>query len=70
MDGTLALMNGRNAFDASRCEEDVLKNYKNLGYKIILRSGREDKFEAATLKFLLNNSIEFYALLLNKFKRF
>jgi predicted kinase len=38
LDGTLALMNGRNPFDASKCEEDilnepvatVLKTFKNL----------------------------------------
>jgi predicted kinase len=74
LDGTLALMNGRNPFDASRCDEDelnnpvanVLINYKNLGYKIILLSGREDKFEAPTLKFLSNNSIDFDVLLMRK----
>ena len=74
LDGTLALMNGRNPFDASRCDEDLLNNpvanvlinYKNLGYKIILLSGREDKFQAPTLKFLANNSIEFDVLLMRK----
>ncbi len=74
LDGTLALMNGRNPFDASRCDEDLLNNpvanvlinYKNLGYKIILLSGREDKFETPTLKFLSNNSIEFDVLLMRK----
>lgn len=42
LDGTLALMNGRNPFDASKCDEDeinnpvanVLRNYKKLGYEI------------------------------------
>ncbi len=74
LDGTLALMNGRNPFDASLCDEDILNNpvanvlinYKNLGYKIILLSGREDKFEAPTLKFLSNNLIEFDVLLMRK----
>ena len=74
LDGTLALMNGRNPFDASRCDEDLLNNpvanvlinYKNLGHKIILLSGREDKFEAPTLRFLSNNSIEFDVLLMRK----
>nr|WP_258932547.1 hypothetical protein [Flavobacterium oreochromis] len=59
LDGTLALMNGRNPFDASKCDEDllnvpvanVLKNYHQLGYKILLVSGREDKFQAPTLRF-------------------
>jgi predicted kinase len=74
LDGTLALMNGRNPFDASRCDEDLLNNpvanvlinYKNLGYKIILLSGREDKFEAPTLRFLANHKIEFDVLLMRK----
>jgi predicted kinase len=74
LDGTLALMNGRNPFDASRCDEDLLNNpvanvlinYKNLGYKIILLSGREDKFEAPTLRFLANHKIEFEVLLMRK----
>ncbi len=74
LDGTLALINGRNPFDASRCDEDLLNNpvanvlinYKNLGYKIILLSGREDKFEAPTLQFLDNHKIEFDVLLMRK----
>ncbi len=74
LDGTLALMNGRNPFDASRCDEDLLNNpvanvlinYKKLGYKIILLSGREDKYQEPTLKFLENHKIEFDALLMRK----
>lgn len=74
LDGTLALMNGRNPFDAARCDEDLLNNpvanilinYKNLGYKIILLSGREDKFQEPTLKFLASNKIEFDLLLMRK----
>ena len=74
LDGTLALMNGRNPFDASRCDEDLLNNpvanvlidYKKLGYKIILLSGREDKYEAPTLRFLENHKIEFDTLLMRK----
>lgn len=74
LDGTLALMNGRNPFDASRCDEDLLNNpvanvlinYKNLGYKIILLSGREDKYKAPTLQFLENHKIDFDILLMRK----
>jgi predicted kinase len=74
LDGTLALMNGRNPFDASRCDEDLLNNpvanvlinYKKLGYKIILLSGREDKYQEPTLRFLENHKIEFDALLMRK----
>ena len=74
LDGTLALMNGRNPFDASKCDEDLLNepvantliNYKKLGYSIILLSGREEKFRDPTLRFLTKNSIEFDSLLMRK----
>lgn len=76
LDGTLALMNGRNPFDASKCDEDllnvpvanILKNYHHLGYKILLVSGREDKFEEPTLRFLAKHQIPFDALLMRKTK--
>lgn len=74
LDGTLALMNGRNPFDASKCDEDllnepvanVLKNYKKLGYQVLLVSGREDKFKAPTLRFLENHAIAFDDLIMRK----
>ncbi|WP_264524742.1 AAA family ATPase [Flavobacterium sp. N502536] len=76
LDGTLALMNGRNPFDASKCDADeintpvanVLRNYKKLGYQILLVSGREDQYEAPTLRFLENNEIEYDALIMRKTK--
>lgn len=76
LDGTLALMNGRNPFDASKCDEDllnvpvanVLKNYHQLGYKILLVSGREDKFKEPTLRFLAKHQIPFDDLLMRKTK--
>jgi predicted kinase len=60
LDGTLALMNGRNPFDGARCNEDLLNEpvgelvsvYYNMGYEIIFLSGREDKFRPQTLEFL------------------
>ena len=74
LDGTLALMNGRNPFDASRCDADLLnepvanllKNYHQLRYKILLVSGREDRFLAPTLRFLEMHNIPFDALLMRK----
>ncbi len=74
LDGTLALMNGRNPFDASRCDEDLLnepvantlKNYHQLGYKIILLSGREEKYKEPTLRFLEKHQINFDELLMRK----
>lgn len=60
LDGTLALLNGRNPYDASHCENDLpnipviesLKLYYKAGYKIIFCSGREDKYEAQTRVFI------------------
>lgn len=74
LDGTLALMNGRNPFDASKCDEDllnepvanVLRNYKKLGYEILLVSGREDKYKEPTLRFLEKHTIEFDDLIMRK----
>ena len=76
LDGTLALMNGRNPFDASKCDEDlinepvanVLKNYKKLGYKILLVSGREDRYKEPTLRFLTAHGIEYDDLIMRKTK--
>ncbi|MCO6175318.1 hypothetical protein NHF50_09715 [Flavobacterium sp. NRK F10] len=76
LDGTLALMNGRNPFDAGRCEHDVLnepvgnllRNYKKLGYQILLVSGREEQFKPQTLLFLEKHAIAFDQLLMRKSK--
>lgn len=74
LDGTLALMNGRNPFDASKCDEDeinnpvanVLRNYKKLGYEILLVSGREDRYKDPTLRFLEKHQIEYDELIMRK----
>jgi len=76
LDGTLALMNGRNPFDASRCDNDLihhpvanlLKNYKFLGYKILLVSGRENVYKEPTLRFLEKHEIVFDELLMRRAK--
>jgi predicted kinase len=76
LDGTLALTNGRNPFDASTCDQDLLnepvanllKNYKTLGYKILLVSGREDQYKAPTLRFLETHEIVFDDLIMRKSK--
>ena len=70
LDGTLALMNGRNPFDAAKCEADllnkpvanVLKNYRALGYTIILFSGRKDEHKTQTINWLSTHNINFNLL--------
>lgn len=60
LDGTMALMNGRNPFDASTCDQDLpntpvietLKLFDDAGYTIIFCSGREDKFKEPTERFI------------------
>lgn len=61
LDGTLALPNGRNPYDASTCEQDLpnipvletIKMFKDFGqHEIIFCSGREDKFMKKTENFI------------------
>lgn len=61
LDGTLALINGRNPYDASRCDETDLINqpvaetarlYHNAGYSVIFCSGREDRYRDPTVRFI------------------
>jgi len=65
LDGTLALLNGRNPYDASKCFNDilnipvadVLRTYAAHDCKVILLSGREDKYREPTEQFLNQNNI-------------
>jgi len=74
LDGTLSLLNGRNPYDASNCDQDglneavaqVLKLFKEKGYAIILVSGREDKYRNPTLAFLEKHNIGYDQLLMRK----
>lgn len=74
LDGTLALMNGRNPFDASKCEDDLPNNpvvhlvklYADQGTKIILLSGRTDNYKSETLRWLENHSITYEKLLMRR----
>jgi predicted kinase len=67
LDGTLALMNGRNPFDAAKCEEDllnepvakVLKTFQDLGYKTLLLSGRKEEHKPQTINWLARNNIQY-----------
>ena len=70
LDGTLALLNGRNPYDASRCEEDIvnepvadiLKTYFLNGYTILLASGRSEQHRPQTERWLQKYSIQHNAL--------
>lgn len=72
LDGTLCLMNGRSPFDASRCDEDLpnipvvnmVRHYHQLGYKIILASGREDSFKPQTMTWLEQFGISYDMLIM------
>jgi predicted kinase len=60
LDGSLALLNGRNPYDASECQNDTInlpvaetvKLYYNAGYKIIFCSGRIEKYREQTIEFI------------------
>ncbi|PSK94331.1 putative kinase [Taibaiella chishuiensis] len=72
LDGTLALLNGRDPYNASGCDADllntpvanVLRNYKQFGYQVILVSGREDTYKEPTLRFLEQHAIVYDQLLM------
>lgn len=73
LDGTLAIMN-RNPYDASTCEQDVLnlavanivKNYHSFGHKILLVSGRSDKYQPETKRWLAAHNIPYDRLIMRK----
>jgi predicted kinase len=74
LDGTLALLNGRNPFDAALCESDilnkpvakVLNTFQDLGYKILFLSGRKEEHKPHTLRWLAQHNITFDVLELRK----
>ena len=74
LDGTLAILKGRNPFDASTCEEDklnipvatLIRNYYQMGFKIILISGREEKSRKMTETWLKKYEIPFEELYMRK----
>lgn len=74
LDGTLALLNGRNPYEADDCDKDILnipvanviKNYAKMGFKIILFSGRFDTYYDKTIKWLNNNDIPFDIIKMRK----
>lgn len=71
LDGTLALLNGRNPYDASTCESDVLNEVVaeilyNEQRPIILVSGRSSEHREQTIRWLQANDIHYRALLMRE----
>ena len=72
LDGTLSLLNGRDPYDASSADEDllnvpvarVLQMAKAQGYKVILLSGREQLYKEPTDRFLSKHQIAYDLLLM------
>lgn len=60
LDGSLCLLNGRDPYNASTCEQDLpnvpvaiaVYSFWLAGLKILFVSGREDKYKDPTIKFL------------------
>lgn len=73
LDGTLALMNGRNPYDASLSENDlvnepiagIVKRYSDF-VKILLVSARKEEHRPQTERWLLNHEIPYNALWMRK----
>ena len=65
LDGTLSLLNGRDPYDASTCENDTLNDvvYSLIKDKsVILVSGREEKYRENTLSFLNKHGVKYIHL--------
>lgn len=70
LDGTLALHNGRNPYDASTCDQDLVNKpvaeaiwrYGKDGYKILFTSGRDEMYREQTMKFLAKAGMPTYEL--------
>jgi uncharacterized HAD superfamily protein len=68
LDGTLAILNGRNPYDASQCETDTLNeelaeviNYLDLvcGHAVIILTGRSEAYREATEQWLKDKGIRY-----------
>lgn len=72
LDGTLALMNGRNPYDASNCQTDILnqpiadmiRQELHNGTHIIFFSGRSSEYCEQTKKWLIEHDLYFQCSLL------
>lgn len=76
LDGTLCLINNRSPFDGSKCGQDLpnlpvlnlVKNYKKLGFKILLLSGRDAKYQSETKEWLKRYGVTYDKLWMRKSK--
>jgi predicted kinase len=67
LDGTLAIINGRNPYDAEKCEQDIvnapiasiLEQYKRI-HRIFLVSGRSEQFRPQTERWLQKHGLGGY----------
>jgi len=74
LDGTLAIIDHRNPFDASTCEQDglnepvadIVMSYRASGHQVILLSGRTDNYMPQTKRWLDKHQIEYDLLLMRK----
>ncbi|SRR6266516_5013 len=71
LDGTLALLNGRNPYDASLCEQDILNKpiaeiLTNSRAYILLVSGRSEQYRPQTARWLLKHCIAHFALFMRE----
>lgn len=70
LDGTIALANGRNVYDASTCDQDLVNmpvaeaiwKYARDDYKVLFTSGREEIYHEQTVKFLKKLNLPGYQL--------
>jgi predicted kinase len=71
LDGTLALLSGRNPYDASLCEDDLVNEVvrgvlAQCGAYIILVSGRGEQHRPQTERWLMKHAIPYSQLLMRK----
>ena len=70
LDGTLADISHRSPFDVAKCPNDspnvpvvsIFNMYKTAGYRMIILTGRSDKYETETKKWLKDNDIQYNEL--------
>ena len=74
LDGTLALLNGRDPYDASTCSEDALnepvahivRTYAALGVTVIIVSGRNVRHRKETEAWLAGHAIPYASLYMRR----